>query len=210
MSRTTFTERFRTVAGVPPLTYLNRWRMLLAQQALRDRDVPVRSVAAELGYRHGSVAWVLTKLAGRIWCCFDEHSTVGVLGAAGVEAGLARLCLLLAQVESGLLPEPGAAGGSPIAAPARWRVLSRHSAVRCPRCPHNVSPVAVSTNSLPMIPGSTTTASPHTSFTFPLLGGQLHDLLRAVELPTSARQGGRSGARAVAYPLTSLSRPSVA
>ncbi|MGN9788616.1 AraC family transcriptional regulator [Nonomuraea sp. ZG12] len=50
MSRTSFAERFRTVAGVPPLTYLNRWRMLLAQRALRDGDVRVGSLAGELGY----------------------------------------------------------------------------------------------------------------------------------------------------------------
>ncbi|GAB2638522.1 AraC family transcriptional regulator [Kribbella swartbergensis] len=50
MSRTSFAERFRTVAGVPPLTYLNRWRMLLAQRALRDGDVSVGSLASDLGY----------------------------------------------------------------------------------------------------------------------------------------------------------------
>lgn len=50
MSRTSFTERFRTVAGVPPLTYLNRWRMLLAQRALRAGDTRVGALAAELGY----------------------------------------------------------------------------------------------------------------------------------------------------------------
>lgn len=50
MSRTTFAQRFRTVAGTPPLTYLHRWRMLLAQRALRDDDVRVRSLALQLGY----------------------------------------------------------------------------------------------------------------------------------------------------------------
>jgi len=50
MSRTSFAERFRTVAGVPPLTYLNRWRMLLAQRALRDGGVRIGSLAADLGY----------------------------------------------------------------------------------------------------------------------------------------------------------------
>ncbi|GAB3981399.1 AraC family transcriptional regulator [Plantactinospora veratri] len=50
MSRTSFAERFRTVAGMPPLAYLNRWRMLLAQRALRDGDVRVGSLASELGY----------------------------------------------------------------------------------------------------------------------------------------------------------------
>lgn len=50
MSRTTFAERFRTVAGTPPLAYLSRWRMLLAQRALRDPEVRVGALAAELGY----------------------------------------------------------------------------------------------------------------------------------------------------------------
>jgi AraC-like DNA-binding protein len=50
MSRTSFAERFREVAGVPPLTYLNRWRMLLAQRALRVDDVRVGELASELGY----------------------------------------------------------------------------------------------------------------------------------------------------------------
>lgn len=50
MSRTSFAERFRTTAGVPPLTYLNRWRMLLAQRALLDGDLRVASLAADLGY----------------------------------------------------------------------------------------------------------------------------------------------------------------
>lgn len=50
MSRTSFAERFRTVAGMPPITYLNRWRMLLAQRALRSTDTRVGTLAAELGY----------------------------------------------------------------------------------------------------------------------------------------------------------------
>ncbi|WP_433444845.1 AraC family transcriptional regulator [Nonomuraea sp. CA-141351] len=50
MSRTSFAERFRSVAGQPPLTYLNRWRMLLAQRALRDGEVRIGSLASELGY----------------------------------------------------------------------------------------------------------------------------------------------------------------
>ncbi|RKT86705.1 AraC-type DNA-binding protein [Saccharopolyspora antimicrobica] len=50
MSRSSFAERFRAVAGVPPLTYLGRWRMLLGQRALRDSDVRIGALAAELGY----------------------------------------------------------------------------------------------------------------------------------------------------------------
>lgn len=50
MSRTSFAVRFHEVAGLPPLGYLTRWRMLLAQRALRDRDVRVGELAAQLGY----------------------------------------------------------------------------------------------------------------------------------------------------------------
>jgi AraC-like DNA-binding protein len=50
MSRTSFAERFRAVAGVPPLNYLNGWRMQLAQHALSDGDTRVGPLAVELGY----------------------------------------------------------------------------------------------------------------------------------------------------------------
>jgi len=50
MSRTSFAVRFRAAAGVPPLTYLNSWRMLLARRALRDDDIRIGALAAQLGY----------------------------------------------------------------------------------------------------------------------------------------------------------------
>ncbi|MEV6903410.1 AraC family transcriptional regulator [Amycolatopsis sp. NPDC051372] len=50
MSRTTFAARFKSTAGVPPLTYLHQWRMRLAMRALREEDVQVSSLAASLGY----------------------------------------------------------------------------------------------------------------------------------------------------------------
>ncbi len=50
MARTSFAERFRAVAGVPPLTYLHDWRMRLAAHALAHRDVPVGQVGLSLGY----------------------------------------------------------------------------------------------------------------------------------------------------------------
>jgi AraC-like DNA-binding protein len=50
MSRTSFAERFRQAAGVPPLTYLSQWRMTLAQRALRDDDTRIAQLAARLGY----------------------------------------------------------------------------------------------------------------------------------------------------------------
>lgn len=50
MSRTTFATRFRTAAGVPPLTYLTAWRMRLARRALLDGTTPVSTIAYSLGY----------------------------------------------------------------------------------------------------------------------------------------------------------------
>ena len=54
MSRTTFALHFKTVAGVAPVTYLTEWRMHLAQQALREQNVPVSSLACTLGYESES------------------------------------------------------------------------------------------------------------------------------------------------------------
>lgn len=50
MSRTTFAQRFRDVAGTPPLAYLIHWRMLVAQRELRGGDTRVGALAFELGY----------------------------------------------------------------------------------------------------------------------------------------------------------------
>lgn len=50
MSRSTFAQRFRDVAGVPPLAYLIRWRMLVAQRELRSGDTRVGALAFVLGY----------------------------------------------------------------------------------------------------------------------------------------------------------------
>lgn len=50
MSRTTFAARFRIMAGTPPLTYLSRWRILLARRALREGDDRIASLASVLGY----------------------------------------------------------------------------------------------------------------------------------------------------------------
>ncbi|MFF1909726.1 AraC family transcriptional regulator [Kitasatospora sp. NPDC058218] len=50
MSRTSFADRFRTLAGVPPLTYLYNWRIRLARHDLRKHDTSVAALAATLGY----------------------------------------------------------------------------------------------------------------------------------------------------------------
>jgi AraC-like DNA-binding protein len=50
MSRTIFASQFKAAAGVAPLAYLARWRMRLAERALRQGDVPVAVLARDLGY----------------------------------------------------------------------------------------------------------------------------------------------------------------
>jgi AraC-like DNA-binding protein len=50
MSRTVFASQFKAAAGMAPLAYLARWRMRLAERALRQGDVPVVVLARDLGY----------------------------------------------------------------------------------------------------------------------------------------------------------------
>lgn len=49
MSRTAFAVRFREVMGVPPLTYLTNWRMLLAERELRG-GASIAEAAEATGY----------------------------------------------------------------------------------------------------------------------------------------------------------------
>jgi AraC-like DNA-binding protein len=49
MSRSAFTQRFTERVGQPPLDYLTRWRMVLAQQKLNENQT-VATVAAAVGY----------------------------------------------------------------------------------------------------------------------------------------------------------------
>lgn len=50
MSRTSFSERFRTQVGTPPLEYLTRWRLMLARNALKTGTEPLGSIARQIGY----------------------------------------------------------------------------------------------------------------------------------------------------------------
>jgi AraC-like DNA-binding protein len=54
LSRSTFAERFARTLGMPPMTYLTRWRMLSAAQRLRESPAPIARVAAEVGYESES------------------------------------------------------------------------------------------------------------------------------------------------------------
>ncbi|SPR96382.1 Transcriptional regulator AraC family [Cupriavidus taiwanensis] len=50
LSRTVFTERFRTLVGVPPMQYLCAYRMNLATERLRQPRARIGDVAEAVGY----------------------------------------------------------------------------------------------------------------------------------------------------------------
>lgn len=54
MSRSALFERFTAAVGVPPMEYLLAWRMALAKDLLRRRDVSLAEVAERVGYGSAS------------------------------------------------------------------------------------------------------------------------------------------------------------
>ncbi|MEV7238452.1 AraC family transcriptional regulator [Streptomyces sp. NPDC051020] len=50
LSRAAFARRFSSMIGQPPLGYLTWWRMTTAARLLRATEVPLRSIAAQVGY----------------------------------------------------------------------------------------------------------------------------------------------------------------
>ena len=50
MSRSAFAARFNALVGEPPMQYVTRWRMQLAQTWLQEDDASVGELAQRLGY----------------------------------------------------------------------------------------------------------------------------------------------------------------
>jgi AraC-like DNA-binding protein len=50
LSRSAFADRFTSSVGLPPMSYLTRWRMLLAGQRLRESADTIAQVAESVGY----------------------------------------------------------------------------------------------------------------------------------------------------------------
>jgi len=50
MSRSAFFERFSRTVGMAPMAYLLTWRMALAKQMLRQRELPMAEIAERVGY----------------------------------------------------------------------------------------------------------------------------------------------------------------
>jgi len=51
LSRSVMAERFTRLVGLPPMTYLARWRMQLAAHALERPGAAIANVAADVGYQ---------------------------------------------------------------------------------------------------------------------------------------------------------------
>jgi len=51
LSRTPFAKRFADLTGQPPVRYLTWWRMTTAAHLLRTSDLPLRTVAGQVGYQ---------------------------------------------------------------------------------------------------------------------------------------------------------------
>lgn len=54
LSRSAFFVRFNRIVGLPPMEYLLTWRMALAKQLLRDRNLGIDQVAERVGYGSAS------------------------------------------------------------------------------------------------------------------------------------------------------------
>lgn len=54
LSRSAFFTRFARIVGMPPMEYLQTWRMALAKQYLRSGEGTVAEIAARVGYGSGS------------------------------------------------------------------------------------------------------------------------------------------------------------
>ncbi|HHG8771727.1 TPA: cupin domain-containing protein [Raoultella planticola] len=54
LSRSAFFARFNRIVGLPPMAYLLAWRMALAKQLLRSRELSIDRVAIQVGYGSAS------------------------------------------------------------------------------------------------------------------------------------------------------------
>jgi AraC-like DNA-binding protein len=66
LSRSSFFDRFTRIVGVPPMEYLLRWRMAVAKDLLRRRDVPLSEIAERVGYSSASTfSTAFSRIVGR-------------------------------------------------------------------------------------------------------------------------------------------------
>lgn len=76
VSRSTFATRFQAVVGVSPISYLLRWRIALAKEALGSGTARIEEVAFSIGYKSGSAfSTAFTRAVGCSPRQFAESST---------------------------------------------------------------------------------------------------------------------------------------
>lgn len=76
VSRSAFATRFRAVVGIGPISYLLRWRMALAKEALRSGTPRVEEIAFSIGYKSASAfSSAFTRAVGCPPSRFTESSS---------------------------------------------------------------------------------------------------------------------------------------
>jgi AraC-like DNA-binding protein len=76
VSRSAFATRFRVVVGVGPISYLLRWRMALAKEALKSSTARIEEIGFSIGYKSASAfSTAFTRVAGCSPRQFAESST---------------------------------------------------------------------------------------------------------------------------------------
>jgi AraC-like DNA-binding protein len=50
LSRSSFAERFTGFVGIPPMQYLQKWRLQMAASRLAEGNASIATIAAETGY----------------------------------------------------------------------------------------------------------------------------------------------------------------
>lgn len=65
VSRSAFATRFHAVVGIGPISYLLRWRMALAKEALKSGTAKIEEIAFSIGYKSASAfSTAFTKAVG--------------------------------------------------------------------------------------------------------------------------------------------------
>lgn len=76
VSRSAFATRFRAVIGIGPISYLLRWRMALAKEALMSGTVRIEEIAFSIGYKSASAfSTAFTRAVGCSPRQFAENAT---------------------------------------------------------------------------------------------------------------------------------------
>ncbi|WP_372572643.1 AraC family transcriptional regulator [Ruegeria jejuensis] len=81
LSRSAFFARFENVMGLPPMSYLQNWRMTLAKHMLRAGDLSIAEISAEAGYQSSSA--FSTAFSRYVGCPPARYSKETMLGASG-------------------------------------------------------------------------------------------------------------------------------